>query len=102
MVQVLFPSFVVLAVVLFAVGLLRRQSWFVLLGSFFAFPLCIYFIGGFHRWWFLGPFAWVSSLAAPWALKRGWTATAALLVIPYLGVIAIVTWWSMTQPELPW
>ena len=99
--QVVFGwPFVSVAVVLFGVGLLRRQSSFVLLGSFFAAPFCLY-LSGTPRFRFVAPIAWLSSIAAARALARGRTTTAALLVIPFVGLAAFVAWLVMTQPE-PW
>ena len=59
--------FVGVAVVLFGVGLLRRQFSFVLLGSFFAAPFCLY-LTGTPRFWFVASIVCLSSITAAWAL----------------------------------
>ena len=92
--------FIGVAVVLFGVGLLRRHSSFVLLGSFFAAPSCLY-LTGTPRFWYIGLSVWLSKITAAWALARGWTTTAALLVIPFVGLASFLAWLVMTQPE-PW
>ena len=88
--------FVGVAVVLFGLGLLRRQFSFVLLGSFFAAPFCLY-LSASPRFRFVALIAWLSSIAAVWALARGWTTTAALLVIPFWTLASFVAWAVVTQ-----
>ena len=88
--------FVGVAVVLFGLGLLRRQFSFVLLGSFFAAPFCLY-LSATPRFWFVAPIVLLSSIAAAWALARGRSTTAALLVIPFVGLASFVAWAVVTQ-----
>ena len=83
--------FVGVAIVLFGLGLLRRQFLFVLLCSFFAAPFCLY-LSLTPRFWFVAPFFLLSSIAAAWMLSRGRPMMATLLVMPFVGLAAFVAW----------
>ena len=88
--------FVGVAVVLFGLGLLRRRVSFVLLGSFFAAPFCLY-LSATPRFWFVSPIVFLSSIAAAWALARDWPTIAALLVVPFVGLASFLAWAVVTQ-----
>ena len=88
--------FVGVAVVLFGTGILRRQFSFMLLGSFFAAPFCLY-LTATPRFWFVAPIALLSSIAAAWSIVRGRPAIAALLVVPFVGLASYVGWAVMMQ-----
>ena len=88
--------FVGVAIVLFGLGLLRRLFPFVLLGSFFAAPFCLY-LSLTPRFWFVAPFVLLSSIAAGWVLSGGRPMMATLLVMPFVGLAAFVAWAVVTQ-----
>lgn len=88
--------FVGVSVVLFGLGLLRRQVLFVLLGSLFAAPFCLY-LSATPRFWFVAPIVLLSSIAAAWVLAHGRLTIAALLVMPFVGLAAFVAWAVVMQ-----
>ena len=88
--------FVGVALVLFGIGLLRRQFSFLLLGSFFAAPFCLY-LTGTPRFWFVAPIVFLSSIAAAWAVARNRPPIAALLLIPFVSLAAFVAWVVVTE-----
>ena len=88
--------FVGVAVVVFGLGLLRRQFSFVLLGNFFGAPFCLY-LSATPRFWFVAPIVLLSNIAAAWALARGRPPIAALLLVPFVSLAAFVGWAVVTQ-----
>jgi hypothetical protein len=82
--------FITAAVILFGMGLVRRQFWLILLGNLFAAPFCLY-LGGTPRFGTMAHMVLLSNVAAAWPLARGQRGISAALLVPFVALFVFVT-----------
>jgi hypothetical protein len=82
--------FIGAAVLLFGMGLVRRQFGIILLGNLFAAPYCLY-LGGTPRFGATAHLVLLSSVAAAWPLARGQRGISAALLVPFVALFVFVT-----------
>jgi hypothetical protein len=82
--------FIGTAVLLFVMGLVRRQSGLILLGNLFAAPYCLY-LGGTPRFGTTAHLVLLSNVAAAWPLARGQRGISAALLVPFVSLFVFVT-----------